>query len=89
MNTPARVSALSCSPSEVLAWSVVVLALGVFFPGAGLLAAVVLSFTRLRKNRTARLVLPVLGVLLLVMHLGVLLPGTSESEIGEPVIVEQ
>lgn len=90
MNTSTKAPASSCRRSEVLAWSAVVLVLGVVVPGGGLLVAVVLFFTLLRANRTSRVVLLVLGALLAYVSFTVLLPygGQEGSGVGEPVLVE-
>lgn len=90
-NTSVKAPASSCSPGEVLAWSAVVLALGVLFPGGGLLAAVVLFFTRLRGNKTARVTVLILGVLLAYVSFMILLPygESTGSSVGDPVLEQE
>lgn len=75
---------------EVLAWSVAVLVAGVVVPGGALLVAGVLFFTRLRANRTARVVLLAFGALLTLVSLDYLLSwGWESSWVSDPVVVEQ
>jgi hypothetical protein len=88
MSTSVEVSAPSPTHSEVLAWSAVVLALGVVVPGGGLLAAVALFFTRLRGNRTARVALLILGALLAYAFFAIMFSygGSSGFSVGDPVV---
>lgn len=76
----------------VAASTLVVLAAGVFVPGGGLVVALVLAFTVLRENTTARKVLIGLGVVLLLLSLGSYsAPWTSQStsHSGTPVPAER
>jgi membrane-bound metal-dependent hydrolase YbcI (DUF457 family) len=59
-------------------------------PGGALLAAGVLFFTRLRANRTARVVLLVLGALLTFLILDYVLSwGHEGAWVSDPVVVEE
>jgi hypothetical protein len=59
---------------EVAVWSVAVVVVGAV-PGLGLVAGIVLAATRLRDNRVARVLVPVLGAAAtLLWALGVLAP---------------
>ncbi len=54
-----RVRRRAASPELALWWVLVVLAGAV--PGLGLVVGLMLAMTRLRENRTARVVVPILG----------------------------
>jgi hypothetical protein len=56
----------SAAPGELALWSVLVVLAGAL-PGLGLAVGLLLAVTRLRENRTARVVVPILGALATAM----------------------
>jgi hypothetical protein len=53
-------ASLGRTSSELVLWSVLVVLAGAV-PGLGLIVGLLLAMTRLRDNRTARVVIPILG----------------------------
>lgn len=54
------------APAELAFWSVLVVLAGAV-PGLGLVVGLLLAMTRLREHRTARVALPVLGLVATVL----------------------
>jgi hypothetical protein len=77
----------SVSSAEVAAWFAVVAILTLFVhPGLGIVAALVLDFTRLRHSSTAvRIGLVALAVVILAVQIVGLQAGDGTGEVGTPV----
>lgn len=75
------------APWEVAAWTVATFVAGSVVPGAGLVIAMILAFTRLRAHPVARVALVVLGLVLGYLALMVYLPGSATLDPGTVVQV--
>lgn len=74
----------SASIAEIIL-AFVAVAVGALVPGGSLLVALALAATRLRGNRTARILLVLFGLLLFGLQIG-LLKGSTNSWVGPPVV---
>ena len=71
-------------PGELALWSVLVVLAGAL-PGLGLAVGLLLAMTRLRENRTARVVIPILGAVATAMWVLGLWGGFfGDSGVGPP-----
>jgi type III secretory pathway component EscS len=68
---------------ELALWSVLVVLAGAV-PGLGLVVGLVLAMTRLRENRTARVVVPILGAVATAVWALGLWGGFGSSGVGPP-----
>ena len=68
---------------ELALWAVLVVLAGAV-PGLGLAVGLVLAMTRLRENRTAKVILPILGAAATVMWALGLWGGFGGSGVGDP-----
>jgi len=72
------------APGELALWSVLVVLAGAL-PGLGLVIGLLLAMTRLRDNRTARVVIPIVGALATALWaLGLWGGFFGDSGVGSP-----
>ena len=72
------------APGELALWSVLVVLAGAL-PGLGLVVGLLLAMTRLRENRTARVVIPIVGALATALWaLGLWGGFFGDSGVGSP-----